>query len=92
MLYILYYIEESRKNIAEVQEIVSGFSSSIYEMLCYRVRPYLPRQETNLLKTIIASERLCLTLKFLAFGDTQSSKARGYRVSSAVVSRRINET
>ena len=43
-------------------------------------------------ESIGASERLSLTLKYLATGDAQCSIATSYRISAAVVNRAINET
>ena len=67
-------------------------SPSTFEKLLSWVGPFLTKQETNMREPVSASERLCLTLKFLASGDAQCSIAASYRISAAVVSRTINET
>ena len=63
-----------------------------YEKLLSWVGPFLKKQVTNMRESIGASERLSLTLKYLATGDAQCSIGTRYRISAAVVSCAINET
>ena len=63
-----------------------------YEKFFSWVGPFSTKQDTNMRESIGASERFCLTLKYLATGDAQSSIATSYQISAAVVSRAINET
>ena len=51
----------------------------------------MTKQDTNMRKSIRASEILYLTLQYLATGNAQSSIATSYQISAAVVSRAINE-
>ena len=53
-----------------------------------------PRIMRSLLrrKAIWSRERLCVTLRYLASGDSRGTIAASYRVSAVTVSRIINET
>ena len=48
--------------------------------------------DTNLRKAIEPAQRLALTLRFLASGDSQQSLTFSFRISASTVSRIINET
>ena len=65
---------------------------SVFEKLLHLVGPFLTRKSTNMRDPIGPSERLSLTLKYLASGDSQCSISSSYRISPSVVSRTIRET
>ncbi len=51
---------------------------STFEKLLLWVGPLIVKQETNMREPVSASERLCITLKYLASGDAQSSISASY--------------
>ena len=56
------------------------------------VSPLITKQDTNFRKAIPPSERLMLTLRFLASGDSQVSLTYLFRMGKKTVSRIISET
>ena len=51
-----------------------------------------PKKDTNLRKSIPAAERLMLTMRFLASGDSQISLSYLFRMGNKSVSRIVSET
>ena len=54
--------------------------SSAFEDLLSKVSPIIHRQDTNMREAISASERLSITLRYLATGDTYQSLEYLYRI------------
>ncbi|XP_053690751.1 uncharacterized protein LOC128739298 [Sabethes cyaneus] len=66
-------------------------SSEDFNYLLQRVAPYIRKQDTILRKSISPEERLCLTLRFLATGDSYKSLMYLFRIPSNTVSTIIPE-
>ena len=67
-------------------------SPTIFEELLAWIAPYIQKQETKMREPISARERLCVALRYLVTGDEQVTIAANYRMSPAIVGRRISET
>ena len=63
-----------------------------FEHLLSLVGPSISRKDTILRKSITASERLTLTLRYLASGDAQQSQSFNFRIGKSTVSGIIRET
>ena len=63
-----------------------------FEHLLSLVGPPIKKTDTSFRKAIESAQRLALTLRFLASGDSQQSLTFSFRVSASTVSRIINET
>ena len=63
-----------------------------FDHLLALLKPRIEKKDTNLGKSIYAKERLALTLRFLATGDSQQSLSISYRTGKATVSKIISET
>ena len=55
------------------------------------VTPLIAKKETNMRKTITAEERLAVTLRFLATGNTYSDLAYTFRIHESTISGIIPE-
>ena len=62
---------------------------SVFEKLLRLVGPFLKKQSTDKREPIGPSERLSLTLNYLASGNSQCSISSSYRISPSVVGRTI---
>ena len=62
------------------------------EHLLGLVGPLIQKKDTNLRKAIPAAERLMLTMRFLASGDSQVSLSYLFRMGKKSVSRIVSET
>ena len=60
------------------------------EHLLSLVGPSIKKTDTNFRKAIEPAQRLALTLRFLASGDSQQSSTFSFRISASTVSRIIN--
>ena len=58
----------------------------------FEVTPYIERNDTNMREAISVSERLSLTLRFLATGDSYHSLEYQYRIPLSTLSEIIQET
>ena len=56
------------------------------------VRPHIQKEDTKFQKAISAAERLAITLRFLATGDSQKTLSFSFRVGKARVSKIVAET
>lgn len=56
------------------------------------VGPYISKQSTKLRNPISSGERLALTIRYLATGNSQQSMSFSYRIGRTTVSSIINET
>ncbi|XP_050542002.1 uncharacterized protein LOC126905910 [Daktulosphaira vitifoliae] len=67
-------------------------SSTDFEYLLGKVGPYISRQDTVLRRCIPTQERLAMTLRFLATGDSFKSLSYLFKVSTQTVLRCVHET
>ena len=63
-----------------------------FDHLLSLVKPLIEKKDTNFRKAISAQERLAITLRFLATGDSQQSLSFSFRVGKATVSKIVSET
>ena len=63
-----------------------------YEHLLSIVGPKLQRQKTHLREPISPSERLTLTLRYLASGESQQSLSFSFRISRTAISNILADT
>ena len=63
-----------------------------FEHLLSLVAPLISKKSTKLRSSISAAERLTLTLRYLASGDSQQSQAFNFRIGRSTVSTIIRET
>ena len=63
-----------------------------FEHLLSLVAPLISKRSTKLRKSISAAERLTLTLRYLASGDSQQSQSFNFRIGRSTVSMIILET
>ena len=63
-----------------------------FEHLLSLVAPRISKQKTKLREPIGPAERLCITLRYLASGDSQQTQSFHFRVGKATVSKIIAET
>ncbi|XP_065651226.1 uncharacterized protein LOC136079418 [Hydra vulgaris] len=66
-------------------------SLTILEELLSWVCPLVEKKSTHMRDSISASERFCVTMRFLVNGDAQTTIAINYRMSPTVVGRIISE-
>ena len=67
-------------------------SPECFQHLLSLVKPLIEKKDTKFRKCISAAERLALTLRFLATGDSQQSLSFSFRIGKATVSKIISET
>ena len=63
-----------------------------FEHLLTLVAPLIEKRTTRFREPISASQRLALTLRFLATGESQQSLSFSYRIGKATVSKIVSET
>ena len=63
-----------------------------FDALLTMVKPWIEKKDTSFQQAIPADERLTLTLRFLASGDSQQSLSFSYRIGKATVSKIVSET
>lgn len=63
-----------------------------FEHLLSLVGPSIQKRDTNFRNSIPAAERLALTLRYLASGDSQQSLSFNFRISASAISRILSET
>ena len=63
-----------------------------FEHLLSLIEPIVTKQTTNLREPISAGERLSVTLRFLATGESQQSLSFSYRIGKSTASKIIRET
>ncbi|KAG8177484.1 hypothetical protein JTE90_008668 [Oedothorax gibbosus] len=56
-----------------------------FELLLIKVTPLISKQDTNMRKSISAGERLSVTLRYLATGETQSSLSFQFRIGQNTI-------
>ena len=67
-------------------------SPESFKYLLNVVGPIIAKKDTKFRKAILASERLCLTLHYLAYGGTQQSLSFSFRIVKSTISSIVNET
>ena len=67
-------------------------SPESFKYLLNVVGPAISKQDTKFRKAISASERLSLTLHYLAYGGSQQSLCFSFRIAKSTISKIINET
>lgn len=72
-------------------ENFSRMSDNDFEYLLNRISGRISRKDTNFRKAIPAKERLAVTLRYLATGDSYSSLSYLFRISKQLISRIIPE-
>ncbi|XP_067285679.1 uncharacterized protein [Pseudorasbora parva] len=63
-----------------------------FNFLLEKVAPHITKKDTHLRKAISPKERLSVTLRFLATGETFNSLSFQYRIGSTTLSRIVMET
>ncbi|GBN84799.1 hypothetical protein AVEN_212126-1 [Araneus ventricosus] len=66
-------------------------SPSDFENLLQKVGPHISKQETHLRTPISAQDRLAVTLRFLATGDSYTSLQYLFRISKQSIGRIVPE-
>ncbi|KAK4320926.1 hypothetical protein Pmani_008243 [Petrolisthes manimaculis] len=80
------------KNISQPRGLsIDPFEGDQYQDLLRRVTPLIQKQDTNMRESVSAGERLTLTLRYLATGETQVSLACQFRISHNLISAIIPE-
>lgn len=67
-------------------------TSDEFDFLLGRVEPLITRQDTKMRRAITARERLSLTLRFLATGETYKSLSFQYRIGATTISQIVKST
>ena len=63
-----------------------------FEALLQKVGPLILKQDTQLRKAVPAGERLAITIRYLATGDSQLSLSYAFRRGRSTISNIISET
>lgn len=63
-----------------------------FQHLLSLVCPIIAKKDTNMRKAIPAAERLAITLRFLATGDSQQTLSFSFRVGKSTISKIVTET
>ena len=63
-----------------------------FDALLTMVQPWIEKKDTSFRQAITGDERLALTFRFLASGDSQQSLSFSYRIGKATVSKIVSET
>ena len=63
-----------------------------FQHLLDLVRPHIEKEDTKFRKAISAAQRMAITLRFLATGDSQQTLSFSFRVGKATVSKIVAET
>ena len=63
-----------------------------FDHLLSLIEPFITKKSTNFREPISAGERLSLTLRFLATGESQQSLSFAYRIGKATVNNILRET
>ncbi|XP_057294525.1 uncharacterized protein LOC130623036 [Hydractinia symbiolongicarpus] len=67
-------------------------SPESFQYLLNVIGPEISKKDTKFRKAISASERLCLTLHYLAYGGSQQSLGFSFRIAKSTISSIVNET
>lgn len=79
---------------AEEPELYRGFlrlTAGQFDYLLSLVRPHIEKQDTNMRSSISATNRLALTLRYLATGENFTSLQYIFRIPQTTISRIIPE-
>lgn len=61
-------------------------SAEDFEIILNKIGPHISKQDTNMRKAISIQERLAITLRFLATGDSFTSIGYLFKVSNQTIS------
>ena len=67
-------------------------SPESFKYLLNVIGPVIAKKDTKFRKAISESERLCLTLHYLAYGKAQQSLSFSFRIAKSTISNIVNET
>ncbi|KYQ53549.1 Putative nuclease HARBI1, partial [Trachymyrmex zeteki] len=67
-------------------------STEMFEDLVIKLTPLIQRRDTHLRESISPSERLSVTLRHLATGETQESLSMNFRLGQSTISNIIKDT
>ena len=67
-------------------------SPKSFKYLLNVVGPVIAEKDTRFRKAIPPTKRLCLTLRYLAYGGSQQSLSFAYRIAKSTISNAIDET
>lgn len=81
-----------RTNDPELFNNFLRMDASDFDLLLELVRPRIEKKDTHLRKSISAAERLAVTLRFLASGDSYGSLMFLFQMSKASIQHIIDET
>lgn len=62
-----------------------------FDVFLSLVKPLIEKKDTNFRKAISAQEKLAITLRFLATGDSQQSINFSFKVGKATVNKIVSE-
>ena len=80
-------VQEMRLGDRESYFRYMRMSPDRFEHLLSLIEPLVKKETTNFREPISASERLSITLRFLATGESQQSLSFAYRIGKATVSK-----
>lgn len=66
-------------------------SSTVFEKLLRKIGPQITKKNPTFRQTIPPHERLAVTLRFLATGDSYHSLMYSFKISKQVISRTVSE-
>lgn len=98
-IYFNYFFRYSAKNMLHDLRINHSnkfqnfcqMSSTDFEYLLRTIAPYIVKMDTNMRESIPIQERLAVTLRYLASGDSFISLSYTFKFSSQTVSRCVQE-
>lgn len=82
------------QNVADQQYMFKQFlrmDPETFNQLLELVKPLIQKQDTHLRKAISASERLAVTLRFLATGDSYKSLSILFRIAACTITQIVPE-
>lgn len=84
-------LSDLRKEPSGRFENFCRMSATDFEYLLSRIGPFIARRDTNMRKSIPIQERLAVTLRFFATGDSYASLSYLFKFSKQTVSRCVDE-
>ena len=64
---------------------------SLFDELLEKVKPHLTKKDTNMRDSISAHDKLCVTLRFLASGQSYTQLRYAFRISTSAISEFVPE-
>lgn len=92
--FSVYYqlMKELREEKQEVYKNFIRMKPEDFDWLLEQVTPFIKKQDTHLRNSISPGERLAITLRFLATGDSYRDLGYSFRIHSSTVGKIIPET